>query len=169
MVFEMKTNVKKMTFSALFAAVIFVATAYLPRIPIGGLGYVHLGDAFIYIAACFLPFPYAPVAAGIGGAFADIVTGYTFYAPFTFAVKFCLALVFTSKRQNIINKRNFIAALICVPITYFGYLIPDAILSANIATAAYYGLMNILQAVGSAVIFILLGKVFDKVNLKKKI
>lgn len=165
----MNTNVKKMTFAALFAAVIFVATAYLPRIPIGGLGYVHLGDAFIYIAACFLPLPYAPVAAGIGGALADLVTGYAFYMPFTFVVKLCLALVFTCKKDTIINKKNLLATLICVPITYFGYLIPDAILSASIATAAYYGLMNILQAVGSAVIFIIIGKVLDKVNFKKRI
>jgi len=160
---------KNMTFSALFAAVIFVATAYLPRIPLGALGYVHPGDAFIYIASSFLPFPYASIAAGIGGALADLATGYTFYIPFTFAVKFCLALMFSSKEESIVNKRNLIGTLICVPVTYFGYLIPDAILAANIMTAAYSGLMNVVQAVGSAVIYLVLGKALDKMNIKKKI
>ena len=48
----MKITTKQLTFSAVFAALIFVTTAYLFHIPTGfNGGYVHLGDAFIYLAA----------------------------------------------------------------------------------------------------------------------
>ena len=72
----MKTNknIFNLVFAALFAALIFVLTKFV-SIPTG-IGYVHLGDAAIYLAAAFLPTPYAMAAAGIGGAMSDLVGGY---------------------------------------------------------------------------------------------
>ncbi|MFQ7856746.1 MAG: hypothetical protein ACLRIS_18100 [Flavonifractor plautii] len=43
--------------AALFAGAIAVTTAYLLHIPIPTGGYIHLGDALIYLAACLLPAP----------------------------------------------------------------------------------------------------------------
>ncbi len=43
--------------TGLFAALIYVFTAYL-HIP-SGAGYTHAGDGLIYLAACILPTPYA--------------------------------------------------------------------------------------------------------------
>ncbi|MFY9379232.1 MAG: ECF transporter S component, partial [Acutalibacteraceae bacterium] len=49
--------------TALFAAIIAVTTAYIFHIPVGtNGGYIHIGDCFIYLAACFLPLPYAMLA-----------------------------------------------------------------------------------------------------------
>lgn len=43
--------------SAMFAAMVTVTTAYLFHIPIGSNGgYIHVGDAFIYLAAAFCLF-----------------------------------------------------------------------------------------------------------------
>ena len=53
--------------AALFAGAIAVTTAYLLHIPIPTGGYIHLGDALIYLAACLLPAPYAVGAAMVGG------------------------------------------------------------------------------------------------------
>ena len=52
--------------SALFAAAIAVMTAYLLHIPIPTGGYIHVGDALIYLAACLLPTPHAVGAAMVG-------------------------------------------------------------------------------------------------------
>ena len=53
-------KMKNLTLSAMFAAVIMLMILYLFHIPVGSSGgYVHFGDAFIYLAACFLPMPYA--------------------------------------------------------------------------------------------------------------
>ena len=48
--------------TGLFAAMIAIMTAYICHIPYGANGgYIHFGDALIYLAAVFLPKPYAQV------------------------------------------------------------------------------------------------------------
>lgn len=70
---ETNNKTKLMVLSALLAAMIFLSVAYLFHIPVGAnAGYVHLGDAFIYLAAVLLPRPYAFAASAIGAGFADI-------------------------------------------------------------------------------------------------
>ena len=65
----------KMAAAGLFAAMITVMTAYICHIPYGvNGGYIHFGDALIYLAAVFLPRPYALAAAAIGGGAADLLT-----------------------------------------------------------------------------------------------
>ena len=67
----MKTNNRPaalITVTGLFAAMIALMTAYIFHIPYGANGgYIHFGDALIYIAAILLPRPYALAAAAIGG------------------------------------------------------------------------------------------------------
>ena len=49
-------------------------------------GYIHLGDAFVILSGVILGKKYGSLAAGIGSAFADIFSGYAYYAPTTFVV-----------------------------------------------------------------------------------
>ena len=61
--------------TGIFAAMITVMTAYICHIPYGANGgYIHFGDTLIYLAAVFLPRPYAFAAAAIGGGMADLLT-----------------------------------------------------------------------------------------------
>ena len=46
-------KIRRITATGLFAALIYVFTAYL-HIPTGA-GYTHAGDGLIYLAACILP------------------------------------------------------------------------------------------------------------------
>ena len=58
-------KMKNLTLSAMFAAVIMLMILYLFHIPVGSSGgYVHFGDAFIYLAACFLPMPFSQALPG---------------------------------------------------------------------------------------------------------
>ena len=64
-----------LTVTGLFAAIITLMTAYICHIPYGANGgYIHFGDALIYVAAVILPRPYAMAAAAIGGGLADLLT-----------------------------------------------------------------------------------------------
>ena len=84
-------QVLKLTFTALFAAIIMLAT--MIYIPLGtGGGYLNPGDSMIYAAAWFLG-PLAGAAAAIGSALADIILGYAIYAPATFIIKGLMGLV----------------------------------------------------------------------------
>ena len=75
MVIKQQSKTQLLTISALFSALVCITTAYIFHIPFGANGgYIHLGDALIYLAATLLPTPYAILAAGIGGAMADLLT-----------------------------------------------------------------------------------------------
>lgn len=51
-------KVKRLVMTAVFTALVFVTTAYILHIPIPATGgYVHIGDAVIYLAAACLPLP----------------------------------------------------------------------------------------------------------------
>ena len=54
----------RIVIAAMFAAMVAVMTAFVQiKTPTGG--YVHLGDSMIYLAASFLPLPYAVAAAAV--------------------------------------------------------------------------------------------------------
>ena len=102
----MNSQVKKLTFTALMAAMITIFTAYICHIPVGqNGGYIHFGDSLIYIAACLLPWPYAMTAAAIGGGMADLLTA-PIWAPATIIIKALISIPFTSKSDKIMTVRN---------------------------------------------------------------
>ena len=104
----MNSQVKKLTFTALMAAMITIFTAYICHIPVGqNGGYIHFGDSLIYIAACLLPWPYAMTAAAIGGGMADLLTA-PIWAPATIIIKALISIPFTSKSDKIMTVRNII-------------------------------------------------------------
>lgn len=83
----------KIILSAMFAALICVATMLI-HIPTPGTnGYVNLGDGVILTCAYLLSPGYAVAAAGIGSMLADILAGYMSYAPGTLIIKGLVALI----------------------------------------------------------------------------
>ncbi len=166
----MKTNVtlKNIITTALFAAIITVSTTFL-HIPIGtNGGYIHLGDCFIYLAACFLPLPYAMLAGAIGGGLADLIAAPMWILP-TVIIKSLLVISFTSKTDKIINKRNIFAIFIGAIITCGGYYIAEAILFGNWVTPVASIIGSLIQAAGSGVLFAVIGASFDKAKIKNKL
>lgn len=160
---------KTLIFSALFAAVITVMTAYICHIPFGTSGgYFHLGDAVIFLAASLLPKPYAVASAIIGGGLADLLTAPLWIIP-TVIIKGLICLPFTSKKDKIICKRNVFAVTVCAVITVVGYALAEAIIFGSFISAVYNCVGNIFQAVFSAVLYILLGLLLDKNKLTHKL
>ena len=84
-------HVKKLVLTSLFTALIIVCTAYV-SIPLPLVGYVHLGDAFIFLATFILGPIYGVVAAGVGSAIADLLV-YPTYAVATLIIKALMSLV----------------------------------------------------------------------------
>ena len=116
--------------AALFAGAIAVTTAYLLHIPIPTGGYIHLGDALIYLAACLLPAPYAVGAAMVGAGLADLLTAPLWVVP-TLLIKALVALLFTSRGPRLLCPRNGAALLL-----------------ACLLSPAAYGLAACLPAAG---------------------
>jgi uncharacterized repeat protein (TIGR04002 family) len=156
--------------TALFAALIFVVTAYLFHIPTPATGgYIHLGDAFLYLAASILPVPYAVAAGGIGEALSDALTGSAVYALPTLVIKSAMVLCFSSTAKTVISKRNLIASAAAGGICVAGYYLTEAVLLGGFAAPAAEIPGNLVQAAASAVIYILLGRAFDRLKLKDRL
>jgi uncharacterized membrane protein len=124
----------------------------------------------IYICAGVLGGPWAILAGAIGEGLADLIGGYAIYAPATIVVKALIAVPFIltcAKKEKFLTP---ITALMTVPaglITVGGYYIADLIIDKSYAIVDIPG--NIIQAVGSAVLFIVIAAAFDAAKLKSKI
>lgn len=165
---ENSKKIRKMVTAGVFAAMIFVLT-YFVKVPVAS-GYVHFGDALIYICAGIIGGPWAILAGAIGEGLADLVGGYAVYAPATIIVKALIALPFIFAAKNNDKLLNVKSALMTIPaglITVGGYFIADLIIDKSYAIVDIPG--NVIQAVGSAVIYIVLALAFDTAKITKKI
>ncbi len=164
----MKNNTSKLTMTGLFAAMITVMTAYICHIPYGANGgYIHFGDALIYMAAVFLPRPYALTAAAIGGGMADLLTA-PMWAPATIVIKMLITLPFTSKEGRILIPRNIAAPFVAAVISATGYYLAEGILFGSFIAPLASIAGSAVQSGGSAVIFLALAAAMDKAHLKSK-
>ena len=163
----MKNNkIFKMVVTAMFTAMIFVLTRFV-SVPVA-TGYVHFGDALVYLVATTLGGPWAFFAAAVGEALADIASGWFTYAPATLIVKALIAIPFVLVNKKSEKILTPITALLTIPagvITVGGYFLADLIIDKAYAVVNIPG--NIIQAVGSAIIFIVLAAAFDAVKIKK--
>ncbi len=81
----MKT--KELCIHGLLIALVAVCTMVF-QIPVSATqGYVHLGDSMILLVGVFFGARYGMVAGGIGSALADVLSGYSHWAPFTLIIK----------------------------------------------------------------------------------
>jgi uncharacterized repeat protein (TIGR04002 family) len=154
--------------AGLFTGLIFIMTAYFPRIPTMR-GYIHIGDAAIYLAASILPQPAAAISAALGGFLADAMTGYMIWAPYTLVIKACLSLAFTARNETIMGRRNFIAAMIAFPITMGGYFLAAWIMTGDAAVALADVPGNAVQAAGSMALYLFFAGCMDKTMFKKRL
>ena len=158
----------RLVLAALFAAAIAVTTAYLLHIPIPTGGYIHLGDALIYLAACLLPVPFAVGAAAIGAGLADLLTAPMWVIP-TLIIKAIVVLPFTRRGARLLCPRNVAAIFISGLISPVGYGLAACILmgSANAFLPQFLG--TLIQAVGSGVLFVVIGLALDGARVKDRL
>ena len=88
----MKNKTQKLVMAALLASLCCVATMIV-KIPSPMKGYINLGDCIVLLSGWLLSPLYGFLAAGLGSALADVLSGYTLYAPATFIIKGLMALI----------------------------------------------------------------------------
>ena len=169
------SNVKTITLTAMFAALVTVATAFI-KVPTA-LGYCHAGDSMVYLAACILPGPYGIIASAIGGGLADLISGYpqwilpTFFIKAFNAVPFVILRYFLKKNDKdsrIINPGSIAMIFPTTFVTVFGYFIGNWLLydlgGAVSELATWY-----IQPSAGAAIFIAVGLGLDAIKFKSNI
>ncbi len=86
-----RDNGFRVILTAMFASMVCVSTICIQiASPMGG--YINLGDALVLMSALLLGPVYGAIAAGLGSALADIITGYAYYAPGTLIIKAATAI-----------------------------------------------------------------------------
>ena len=164
--------------TAMMTAMVMIATTFF-KIP-NAMGYVHLGDGFVLLAAIILPKKYACFAGGVGAGLADIYGGYAVWAPWTLAIKIVMVLIvqfffdFIMKRASNgshtaklagIPFAEFFAYVLAVLWTVSGYYVAQGFISGNWAAPIADVPGNILQASVGAVIAILVSVTLGKTAL----
>ncbi len=169
----MKKSIKTsdITVTALFAAIVCVAT-FIIKIPVPATqGYIHFGDAFVILAGIFPGMGLGMLSAGIGSGLADLFSGYPVYSPVSFGIKAVCAIVVSliyKKTKNRIHSpmvRLIISGIVSTAIITGGYLIFEL---ALYGTAAFLEIpMNLIQGGAATGISCALYPLFSRIpNLK---
>ena len=147
----------RLVLSAMFAALVCVATM-LVRIPMPATGgYANLGDGVILIGAFMLSPVHAASAAGVGSLLADLLAGYASFAPGTLIIKGGMALAAALIYGRLSGKGEkagmAMGAVVAGAIMVLGYFVYESlILGMGMAAAA-----SIPGNIGQAVVGILAG------------
>jgi len=161
----MNAKTKKLVLSSLMAAITCVATMII-KIPSPLKGYINLGDGIILLSGWMLSPAYGFLAAGIGSALADVISGYMTYVPATFLVKGLMAVIACHGFKILHNKVGNIPARIisgaaaeCIMV--LGYFVFEGLLYGFVPSAVNIP-ANSIQGIAGIVIGISIMKVFEK-------
>lgn len=164
--------------TAMMTAMVMIATTFF-KIP-NAMGYIHLGDGFVLLAAIILPKKYACFAGGVGAGLADIYGGYAVWAPWTLVIKIVMVLIvqlffdFLMKRASNgkhiakiagIPFAELFAYVLAVLWTVSGYYVAQGFISGNWIAPVADVPGNVLQASAGAVIAILVSVALGKTAL----
>ena len=162
--------------SAMFIALVVVATFINIPFPGAAGGLVHLGTLMMLIIAMRFGKHYGAIAGGIGMTIFDILGGWLAWAPGTFIVRLLIGFVVgliaqdakLGQGKNII--KNIIAWALGLVIMIVGYYLYEAILTSfEAALLSIWG--NVLQFIIGllaipAVFYTMNNKTFDEVESK---
>lgn len=164
--------------TAMMTAMVMIATTFF-KIP-NAMGYIHLGDGFVLLAAIILPKKYACFAGGVGAGLADIYGGYAVWAPWTLVIKIVMVLIvqlffdFLMKRASNgkhiakiagIHFAELFAYVLAVLWTVLGYYVAQGFISGNWVAPIADVPGNVLQAAVGSVIAILVSVTLGKTSL----
>lgn len=148
-------EVKRLVYSALFIALVFVATYINIHIPIlmGQGGLVHLGTLVMFMIAIKYGRTYGALAGGIGMALFDVLSIWATWAPGTLVVRLIAGFVvgtvaLTPEGQGASFIRNILAILAGGVVVVLGYwLFEGLVLGYGLVPALGSVPGNILQIV----------------------
>lgn len=143
-------KVKKLTITALMLSIVTVSTMFI-KIPTLN-GYIHLGDTMVFFSVFLLGKKYGAIASGIGSALGDILGGYAIWAPWTFAIKALMALIFGFFLERTFKSEHKHKKIANLPLlSYFGMILAglEMCFGYYIANGTIYG--NWLAALAEVV------------------
>lgn len=173
---QTKTRTYKTVLTALMMCLIMISILFV-RIPIPFTqGYVHLGDAMIFLSVLMLGWKYGVIASALGGMLGDLIGGFAMWAPWTFAIKGIMALILglavavISKNENITRAKYLMGEIIGMIaagiVMVGGYYLAEGIMYGNWVAPALGIPWNIGQFAVGMVIAVVLAEALCKTPAK---
>lgn len=163
-------NVRKLTYTALFTAIVCVLT-YIIKIPTAN-GYLNFGDCGVYVSAV-IGGPFAGLfAGGVGSALADIFGGYAAWALPTFIIKGVMGFVvgYFATRSKYVSVKNILLMIVVGVWMVLGYYFGDIIVfgssTGTFGAALVAMIPNAIQNLTGIVTSNLVLAALSKVNFK---
>lgn len=153
------------------AALTCVATMII-KIPSPLKGYINLGDCIVLLSGWLLSPIWGFLAAGLGSALADVLSGYVIYGPATFLIKGLMALVAFYGYKLLKNKcgkfaSKIISGIVAEVVMIVGYFFFAGILY-GFGPAVINIPANAVQGAAGIIIGIILAKVLEKAKIALK-
>ena len=147
-------QIKKLTLAGALAALTTAATLLI-QIPSPTKGYINTGDVLVNLSAWILGPVFGGAAAGIGSALADLISGYTVYAPATLIIKAAMAVVSALVSRRLMQKREtyfglLTAAIAAELVMILGYAAFAGLLYGSLSTALLSVPENVVQGIFGA-------------------
>lgn len=130
-----------------------------------------MGDCFVLLSGIVLGPVYSFLAAGLGSALADVLSGYVMYAPATFLIKGLMALIIALLFKCFKSKNNTLTLLLLglfsEAIMVVGYFVYECFVLAYGFGAIGAVPGNIFQGIFAITVNTLLVQIISK-NIKLK-
>lgn len=151
---------KTLTLTGLMTAAVTVATiAIMIPVPNTG-GYIHAGDSMVFLSVLVLGWKYGAMAAGVGSALADILSGYAQWAPSTLIIKTLMAVLMGLAIEKAMKSRRntaIVAGATAVTWLIFNFLTvlivkntasanPSALASDTVSVGQVSGLVSKMES-----------------------
>lgn len=151
----MRMSLRELLVTALFIAIVMLATLVL-KINLPSVnGYLNVGDSMIFVCAILVGPRAGFLAGSIGSALADLLLGASLYAPFTFVIKgiegLVVGLIVRSRKKEPTVFSQALAIILGALWMWFGYFIAYNILY-GLKAAIPASLGDAFQVIGSIVI-----------------
>ena len=152
-------RIHKLVWAGLFTALTTVATLIIIPVPVLH-GYANGGDALVIVSAFLLGPAWGAVAAGLGSALSDLLSGFIIYSPATLIIKALMALAAGAILRSDKNRKNlFVTILACITaelIMIAGYFAYDSVIygvKGAIGDIAGNGTQGIFAVIAGTALF----------------
>ena len=164
-----QNNVKKIVYGAFMMALVTIGTMVIQIPTPATKGYINVGDSFIFLSSALFGSLMGFIAGGIGSALADLLSGYAYWAPWTFIIKGIEGLIVGLMYKKYTKEYLKVVSLIIGALwMVLGYYIAGGIMY-GFKTSLVDVPSNLVQGFASIIIGYILIRLISRLELFNKV